>query len=194
MLLRATLLGQHIRKVQKQPGWTKQPRRRVSRTRKVHKQLGLIKNNLVEVRQGSCMFKKQLRPAYEQLETTLLSSGARHYLDLFVLTLALHPGARIQGQRTKNTIIQDYNNPTTTHQDPSSESFSKEKNLEKARGLQSTYPQRRLSNFFLNRPSGFLFQIARGSNCTWCRKRTQNQRQKEDHLKVFHSRRTWIRL
>jgi hypothetical protein len=88
--------------------------------------------------------QKQLGPAYKQLDTTPLSSGARHCLDLFVLTLALCPGARIQGQRTKNTSIQDYNNPTTTHQDPSSEFFSEEKNLEKAQGLQGTYPQRRL--------------------------------------------------
>jgi hypothetical protein len=88
--------------------------------------------------------QKQLRPAYKQLDTTPLSSGAHHCLDLFVLTLALYLGARIQGQRTKNTSIQDYNNPTTTHHDPSSEFFSEEKNPEKARGLQGTYPQRRL--------------------------------------------------
>jgi hypothetical protein len=96
--------------------------------------------------------QKQLGPAYKQLDTTPLSSGAHHCLNLLVLTLALCPRAQIQGQRTKNTSIQDYNNPTTTHQDPSSEFFFKEKNLEKARGLQGTYPQRRLLNFFYKRP------------------------------------------
>jgi hypothetical protein len=78
--------------------------------------------------------QKQLGLAYKQLDPTPLSSGARHCLDLFVLTLALRPEARIQGQRTKNTSIQYYNNPTTIHQDPSSEFFSEEKNPEKARG------------------------------------------------------------
>jgi hypothetical protein len=96
--------------------------------------------------------QKQLRPAYKQLDTTPLSLGAHHCLNLLVLTLVLRPRAQIQGQRTKNTSIQDYNNPTTTHQDPSSEFFFKEKNLEKARGLQGTYPQRRLLNFSIRDP------------------------------------------
>jgi hypothetical protein len=88
--------------------------------------------------------------------------------------------------RSLNTII----NPTIQQTLPPS-SFSKEKNLEKAQGLQSTYLQRRLSNFFLKRSLGFLFQIARGSgatlseNCTRRRKRTQNQQEKKTISRFF---------
>jgi hypothetical protein len=97
---------------------------------------------------------------------------------LIFLTPALRLGARIQGQRTKNTSIQDYNNPMTTHQDPSSEFFSKEKNLEKAWGCR-VHTLKEDFQIFLQETLRLLSQIARGSrailsecNCTHFRERT----------------------
>ena len=51
---------------------------------------------------------------------------------------------KTKDQEYKNLRLQQ----TTTHQDPSSDFFSKEKNLEKARGLQVPTTEKYIFNFF----------------------------------------------
>jgi hypothetical protein len=107
------------------------------------------------LKQLDMVWKHESVSKKEYSDITPPSSGAHLHFDH---TLGARDSrtedARIKIPTTTVRSLKTTTNPTIQQALPLS-SFSKEKNLERARRLQSTYPQRRLSFFSLRDPQAF---------------------------------------